>query len=38
MSGNRCSNGQLDRVLDDPEVVRAIGEDDIDAVRRQLLV
>jgi hypothetical protein len=35
---NRCSNEQLRRVLDDPEVVRAIGEDDIAAVRRQLPV
>jgi hypothetical protein len=35
---NRCSNEQLDRVLDDPEVVRAIGKDDIDAVRQQLPV
>jgi hypothetical protein len=33
---NRCSNEQLHRVLDDPEVVHAIGEDDIGAVRRQL--
>jgi hypothetical protein len=35
---NRCSNEQLERVLDEPEVVRAIGEDDVDAVRRQLPV
>jgi hypothetical protein len=35
---NRCSNEQLRRVLDDPEVVRAIGEDDIAAVCRQLPV
>jgi hypothetical protein len=33
---NRCSNEQLGRVLEDPEVVHAIGEDDIDAVRRLL--
>jgi hypothetical protein len=35
---NRCSNEQLERVLDDAEVVRAIGEDDVDAARRQLPV
>jgi hypothetical protein len=35
---NRCSQEQLDRVLDDPEVVRAIGKDDIVAIRCQLLV
>ena len=33
---NRCSREQLARVLDDPEVVHAIGEDDVQAVRRQL--
>jgi hypothetical protein len=33
---NRCSPEQVDRLLDDPAVVHAVGEDDIAAVRLQL--
>lgn len=33
---NRCSPEQVDRLLDDPAVVHAVGADDIAAVRLQL--
>lgn len=33
---NRCSLEQVDRLLDDPAVVHAVGADDIAAVRLQL--
>jgi hypothetical protein len=35
---NRCSNEQLRRVLDDPEVVHAICDNDLELIRRDLVV